>query len=302
MAGRSGMSWRLGRSRRGQSATGDRVVESEGPDADTRWSLFPAPYKPVGLNITDAKCVDSQQAALRNDILILYKQSVYRLSGRISRKGQREVIAMLQEAVDSGIVRTFTAEARIALDRASAVYAAHVATRNRVWYLVGVLLGFAMAATVLVGLESWLGREQPIHTWLGSFDDLGPQVLIPLFSFAGMGTFVSVLGRISKLDLADESSVLLLVVSGAARPLIAIFFAAIVYVIIKNQLIPIQIGSTPTTMPGLNGTRTAGVDAPNGMLYVAYFLCGFSERFASDLVTSLPLYSGKTPTDVDASR
>ena len=109
-------------------------------------------------------------------------------------------------------------------------------------------------------------------TNLPAFSTLAaPQMIIGLFAFAGIGSTASVLTRLSTMDLGNETSKGMLLLSGASKPLIAIAFACIVYIIMKHQLVAISVGGS-------------GKEAAEAAIWVAAFLCGFSERFASDII------------------
>ena len=140
--------------------------------------------------------------------------------------------------------------------------------------------GFLVAGTLLWAM---LALATSVFNFQVAFAD--PSDIVPLFGFAGMGTFVSVMTRLNTLDLADETSRKLLLISGAARPLTAIFFASVVYVILRHQFIPIQFGP-PVVSKATTQATSSGYQPAIG--WVASFLCGFSERFATDIIGRLP--------------
>lgn len=93
-----------------------------------------------------------------------------------------------------------------------------------------------------------------------------------LFTFAAMGSVTSILTRLSSLDLREETSRKFVIYSAIARPFVAISFASVVYVILKYKIVAITLG----------GNTSKEVD--DAVLWIAAFLCGFSERFASDIL------------------
>lgn len=76
------------------------------------------------------------------------------------------------------------------------------------------------------------------------------------------------------MDLKEETSKGMLLLSGASKPVIAIDFASIVYIVFKHQLVAVSIGTPGSTQ---SGTADAAI-------WVAACFCGFSERFASDII------------------
>ena len=61
---------------------------------------------------------------------------------------------------------------------------------------------------------------------------------------------MSVSTRLRTMELGDEVSIQLLIISGVARPIIAIFMACVVYLILKNDYIPVHLGpQTPQGIP-----------------------------------------------------
>jgi len=99
-----------------------------------------------------------------------------------------------------------------------------------------------------------------------------------LSAFAGMGSVASVLTRLSAIDLKGELRRKWVVTSAATRPVLALLFAGVIYVILQNDLITV-LGSTGTDKGAL--------------IWVASFLCGFSERFAVDILERVPFVAGK---------
>jgi hypothetical protein len=174
-----------------------------------------------------------------------------------------EVVKLLMNAVVCLQDRD-TRQARSILAEAEQVYYHHNQTRNRIRYLTGALTGIVVAGALGAGflllsksLEQFIARE----------------LLILVFVFAGIGSVTSVLTRISSIDLKEETSNFSVIVSGFSRPLVAMFLAVVVYLIMNGHIVDIKLGSA--------------TDPRAGYLVVS-FLCGFSERFAEDIISRVP--------------
>jgi hypothetical protein len=138
--------------------------------------------------------------------------------------------------------------------------------KNRVYYLAGLLLG-VIAGTLFTVLLYLISRRLS--------EPFIPPSLLPLMClFAGMGSLTSVLARLDTIPLGSETTKELIIVSGATRPIIAIFFALIIYLILNLKLVDIRIGS-PTD------------ESRNHVYLISSFLCGFSERFAQDILSKI---------------
>ena len=94
---------------------------------------------------------------------------------------------------------------------------------------------------------------------------------------SNIGSLTSVLTRVSSIDLREETSKFSVYISGFSRPLIATVLAVVVNVIVSGRIVEIAIGA-----PG-NGKGS-------GCLVIS-FLCGFSERFAQDIIARVPFAS-----------
>lgn len=71
----------------------------------------------------------------------------------------------------------------------------------------------------------------------------------------------------------------MLVISGAAKPVVAIVLAVIVFLILDLKIVEIHVGNA-------TGERA------NGLFLITSFLCGFSERLASDIIARVPFVGG----------
>jgi hypothetical protein len=151
---------------------------------------------------------------------------------------------------------------RSMLRQAYSVYRQHVQASNRLRYVVGVAAGVC----VIMALAS-LPRLLGIEVHLAGAELFGNLLLV--IAFAGEGAITSVLTRLSSLDLSQQTSKAMVVISGASRPVTAVCFAMVVFVIIHGGIIEFNIGSHKD---------------PYLISLVAAFLCGFSERFAQDLL------------------
>jgi hypothetical protein len=146
------------------------------------------------------------------------------------------------------------------VDHAERLYYAYIEERNRVKYVLGVLVG-----SILAGVIS--------SATLLAFGDLlrpliRPQLMELLFLFAGFGSLTSVLTRLTEIDLKKETSASIVLLSGAARPVVAIFFSIVAYFILDSGVVGLAVPDTERT---------------NETFLVVAFLVGFSERFAKDI-------------------
>src|SRR4051794_15126232 len=101
----------------------------------------------------------------------------------------------------------------------------------------------------------------------GIAKSMEPQTTGVIVVFAGVGSIASILTRLNNIDLKEETSRFLVLMSGGSKPLVATVFAVIVFFIFNNKIVGMSFGSQTTD--------------PNSFYVVTSFLCGFSERFAS---------------------
>lgn len=181
---------------------------------------------------------------------------------------QKELYLMIENAASAGLVAGDLGKGQQLLAKAVQVYERDLLSKNRIRYVVGTGVG-VLTLIALAALAVAL-TSLPVFGTLAA-----PQTIVALFAFAGIGSTASVLTRLSTMDLKDETSKGMLLLSGASKPLIAIAFASIVYIIFKHQLVAVSMGSS--TQP----------DSADAAIWVAAFLCGFSERFASDIIAKL---------------
>ena len=158
------------------------------------------------------------------------------------------------------------AGARTILEDARQVYFLHNQSQNRIRYLMGAVAGTVVAALLGAALVLLSGvTESPF---------IKPELLILILVFAGIGSTTSILTRLASIDLRTETSTFSVYVSGFARPFVAVSFAVVVYFVLDTKIIDITIG------------KTAGDPSP-GIYIVTSFLCGFSERFANDIISRI---------------
>lgn len=135
---------------------------------------------------------------------------------------------------------------------------------NRITYLAG--LGIGLLGVVILGLV--------VQQFSAIVDQNAPEHLFPMLcGFAALGSVASVLSRIARIDeLRVETATLTLLISGASRPFVPAIFSIIIYFVLKLEIITIKIGE--------------GVD-PQILYLVAAFLCGYSERFAAEILSRI---------------
>jgi hypothetical protein len=177
-----------------------------------------------------------------------------------------EVLGMLGNAANVGLVGNETGQAEKDYKMAETAFFGHIEARNRIRYLGGLMLGI-LACTVLAGGLYFTAKSlsQPF---------ISPRLLPLLCLFAGMGSLASVLTRLDQINLKLETDPWLVVFSGGARPIVAILLSLVIYLILDLKLIDVRLGS-PT-----DANR-------NSIYFVTSFLCGFSERFATDILTKV---------------
>ena len=187
------------------------------------------------------------------------------------------VMPSLLRLLEGAAVATVLAQppdaGRRAYEEAKELFESDVQTKNRMFYLLGALIGLVLCAAVTVVTNALSNG--------GKFNLATPPTIVSLFTFATLGSVASVLTRMSTIDLRDELRKKFVVMSAAVRPLVAIAFASIVYVILSRGLISFG--------------PYRGDCVTQGLTWVAAFLCGFSERFAIDILDRLP-FGGRGET------
>ena len=208
-------------------------------------------------------------AALTADIVDL-DHRIHRRLG-VNSSDWNEVMGVLSNAANT-LTWGRLDDARELFARAEAIWLAHLEERNRLRYLTGVAIGIVPAAAVsaiaVTAVSALAPRIAPAHT------------LALVCLFAALGSVTSVLTRLSSIPLAKEMNNSTLIVSGAARPSVAVLFALTVQLAIVANLVSIHLGSSVT---GASDAAAAAVA----------FAVGFSERFAKDIIVRI---SGDSPT------
>jgi hypothetical protein len=205
-----------------------------------------------------------EQRDLRTQIIILKQRADRQLTKDTCEWHQ--VLRLLANTLEC-IAAGDAAHGRSIFQEAESIYYRYNETKNRIRYLIGALIGIGIAAPL-----GWLLSELAaplIHVQ-------GASILI--FVFAGIGSLTSVLTRISSIDLREETSNFSVYLSGFSRPLVATVLAVIVNVIVNGGIVDIKLGSS--------GDGKSGA----GCLVIS-FLCGFSERFAEDIIARVPFAS-----------
>lgn len=187
---------------------------------------------------------------------------------------RQQVLLLLENAANAAVVLGDLDRAEAILNEAHTVYDRALVAKNRLNYLLGMVIGIAALTVIVLGT---VGLAQ-----YGLSIVIPGNTIVTLFAFAGLGSVTSVLMRLSSLDLKEETSRALLMMSGASKPVVAIALASIVYIILKYKLIAVTIGAPEGLSP----------EADDAAYWIAAFICGFGERLGSDIVARL---GGGTP-------
>lgn len=211
-----------------------------------------------------------EQGTLIANIVYLDHRSLNSLKPGTAER--EEVKRLLTNVVIAGFEYKSIAGGNLLYQKAESIFQHHLQAKNRLRYLTGMIYGTAAAALISYLLAYVLYTISfPIH----------PERLLLLHLFAGMGSVTSVLSRLSTIDLREETSKFMVVISGATKPVVAIFFAIILYMILDTKIIDIQFGAPTETNKDL-------------VYLISSFLCGFSERFAKDIIGRIPYASETT--------
>lgn len=176
------------------------------------------------------------------------------------------VIRFLIDAIATGVEVDDAERARSKADEAAALLYRYriLPIRNRAFYLLGALGGIALAC----GMGALLGLLMR---------SVGVQVSavggVAMCALAGAGSFASVLARLGTIvELREDHAAGFVVLSGATRPLVAALTSIGVSLALALGVVTIKIGDAEN-MPALQ--------------LLAAFLCGFSERFARDILAGV---------------
>jgi hypothetical protein len=199
--------------------------------------------------------------------------------GRLDKKAHRElgrgtrqwedVLRLLVSAISLGLEgqlldsgEELVAEAETLLD-----YYRRLPARNRVWYLGGTIIGVGVAAILGLLVGQLLASV--------AIDSISRNWMLAVCTLAALGSVASVLTRLTAISsLAHEQSMSMVTIGGASRPTVGALMAIAVFLVLQSGLVSVALG----------GISTA--NTPELKLAVA-FLCGFSERFARDLLAKI---------------
>jgi hypothetical protein len=148
--------------------------------------------------------------------------------------------------------------------RAQATYEEQLEGQRKLVYFLGVLFGIVGCAIVQRilhdNLASWFGKTLT--------EGRADQLIV----FASMGTLASVLTRLNRFRLQNYATRNLVFISGASRPLVAVFMTFGVYAAFQSGLLGITINGKSASNFGASGYWTLA------------FLTGFSERFGTNIL------------------
>jgi hypothetical protein len=148
-------------------------------------------------------------------------------------------------------------------------------------YVVGVFIG-----GVAVFALSWTASS------IQMFEETPTQDLVRAIAAGGLGAIISVMIRIShgqRLDVDPTQGDSMTCLAGSFRPVVGGALGVALYVLLKADLIPLQI---PT-----------GPDSASYFFTAIAFLAGFSERWAQDtIVRSTPLPTSASSSPIPSTR
>jgi hypothetical protein len=206
-----------------------------------------------------------ENEALVADVVALDHRSLRRLG--VKSQERQEIKRLLWNATNVAFKGGWTKEGRLLYAKAEQAYYDSIQIRNRLRFLSGMVIGTTFAGALGAALTPFAPSLEPY---------VPSKLLALILVFAGLGSITSVLGRLSSLDLRQETSDLMLVISGATKPLVAIVLALVVFLILDLKIVEIHVGNSDG-------------DKANGLYLISSFLCGFSERFASDIIARVSL-------------
>jgi hypothetical protein len=192
-------------------------------------------------------------------IVFLDRRSLHMLG---KTKARIEVRGLLVTTVQFLLEQQVQAAAAM-LEQAYQVYDQHIQSLNRLRYVLGVA-----ASAIVIFFISCLPQVLGFQVTIAGADLF--RNLTVVVAFAGMGAITSVLTRLAGIDLSAQTSKSMVFISGASRPVAAVCFSLVVYIIMKSGFVEFHVGRS-------------SVDSSD-MELVAGFLCGFSERFAQDIL------------------
>lgn len=190
---------------------------------------------------------------------------------RFSAWNRREVGELIKGARDAVVVAHDPKVGADLLNRAQEIYYLGLQTRNRLSYALWSVVGTVGAFLLFMALRWGLG--------LPKLAPDGAQVHLPdwdttlkVVGLAALGSLVSAATRVTSIDLRLESNKSILFTMAVAKALVAVGSAIVVYIVLAGGL---------AKFGGLESSR-------HDVWFVAAFLSGFSERFASNLLAKIP--------------
>ena len=226
-----------------------------------RWEQSRLAYRPITIPATPAAA--KTPAETSEGIALLTKARA--LQERILRRrawDQREAGEFLQGAVNCVTAVHDPKASQLLLDRAENVYLESILSVNRNYYVASVAIGAVVATSLGMGMWWALSHCAALH--LPTAD-----TTFKLLALATLGGVASVLIRLTSIDLKLERNRKFVFVLGIAKSVLAIALAIVIYIILSNHLVSL-------------GRWKDGEE--RAVWLVAAFLCGFSERFASDIL------------------
>lgn len=188
---------------------------------------------------------------------------------RFSAWDRREVGELIKGARDAVVVAHDPKIGAELLARAEETYYLGLQTRNRLSYALWSLVGATGVFFLFMVLRWRLPNAAPegaiVH--LPDWD-----TTLKVVGLATLGSLVSTATRVIGMDLRLERNRTILFVMAVAKALVAVGFAIVVYIVLAGGL---------ATFGGLASGR-------HDVWFVAAFLSGFSERFASGLLDRIP--------------
>lgn len=215
----------------------------------------------LGRNVSTAASTEEVEAGF---VALMSETSALKARmGTRSTRFAKEVRVLLEQV--GYLYKLDPVKGRSLFETAKARYQKNVGTENQMWFLLGALIGSAFLCACALSLI--LARDQfPLQ-----LKNLGPSDQIAsLTFFAMLGSLTSIMLRLSKIDLQDEDRRAFIMFSAAIHPLMAGGFMAVIYVILENKIISINLGT--------------GDGAAKAVEWLAAFLCGFSEKFAPGIL------------------
>ncbi|MRW89554.1 hypothetical protein GJ699_06120 [Duganella sp. FT80W] len=207
--------------------------------------------------------------APRSAALLALAAEVEALHCRLLRHSPRrhlELISMLRGALTAGVLDV--QEGRRLLELARTRFQAVTQTHNQLLYMAGAVFG---ALAGVIGVWKVLSAAgTPVPAWAREQADAATIASLCLYGLAG--SLTSIFTRLSQLQLGEIDSPTTVFTTGFVQPFIALGFVSVVYIILRYELLGLAFKVPP--------------DGKMAPIWVAAFLCGFSERFAPSILDS----------------